>query len=381
MAIPKRQLEPIQDFFLMLKNIPLIRFNIQDMTQFKVLNEDLLPIAIAGYCNYQSLYEWLLNRNIPLSRANAKKLLNVLHLPQISDLTISLKCRALSLNDCYWIKIDDSDDWNKINLYENSFNEVLADVSLIGSSKTITIQGRIETPELTTQGTYAKCWVRQDDGIYLYKTRYDSFEPQAEVISSMIADILQINHVNYSLVKYQNRVCCKCKCIANLDYSIVPISDVFKAYEINTLYFSNLLKLFSVDNLEINSFYKMLLFDGLIGNIDRHSLNWGVGINSNTNEILGFHSLFDHNCAIDIRTPIYKHKNNDEYISSICGDKTILSLAKYAYGKLPNIEKYINNLDVWYNSKNAVKVFKKMYNRLNELEYLKKLLYAIVGGN
>ena len=75
---------------------------------------------------------------------------------------------ALSLNDTFWIKTVDSKlQWKNVSLYENQFDETIAKIAfeggLYGKEFTTT------SPEFGTSGSFAKCWVKEDDGIYLLK--------------------------------------------------------------------------------------------------------------------------------------------------------------------------------------------------------------------
>lgn len=220
-------------------------------------------------------------RHVPLSRKNAKWLLNVLNFTQGSDKLTTLKCRGLTVTDGYWLKINPTDKWEDLNLYDNSFAEILDDVALNGRSsvKRFTLQGELKTPECTTDGTYAKCWVREPDGIYLYKTGDGFKEVEAEVISSSVANKLNLLHVCYTFAERKGRTCCKCKLMSSKEVSIVPYNDVATLYtflngkSIDSIY--SIEKVVEYGNGYKLDFYNMLLFDALVGNIDRHGRNWG----------------------------------------------------------------------------------------------------------
>ena len=101
---------------------------------------------------------------------------------------------ALSLNDTFWIKpINSSLEWKNVSLYENQFDETIAKIAfeggLYGKEFTTT------SPEFGTSGSFAKCWVKEDDGIYLLKrgsegARNAGLEPYSEMYSSQIAKII-----------------------------------------------------------------------------------------------------------------------------------------------------------------------------------------------
>lgn len=112
------------------------------------------------------------SRILPLDCKNAKKILNALGYEQAKDpiykASIAENCRAVSLQDSYWVKQDDeSITWKDVDIRQNHLNRVMMQIVLQGDS--LTISGKILTPELTTQGAYAKCWKRENNALYLYK--------------------------------------------------------------------------------------------------------------------------------------------------------------------------------------------------------------------
>lgn len=374
------------DIFLMLIDKPVLRFNLYGKnlsSRLEILEPDLLPISLRHLKNtediieiIQSLDMWLLLRHIPLSRKNAKWLLNKLNFTQGSDKLTTIKCRGLTVTDGYWLKIKTSDTWDGLNLFDNSFVEVLDEIALNGrsSNKRFTLQGELKTPEYTTDGTYAKCWVRESDGIYLYKTGDGYREVEAEVVSSLLANKLNIPHVQYTFAERLNIKCCKCKVMSNKDRSIVPYNDVATLYSmlnsktINTIY--DIEKVVKFGNGNITEMYNMLLFDAVIANIDRHGKNWGFYQNNDTGVLQGLHPLFDHNCSI--------HIDNDIscYSSSVLGNYSILELARYAR-KYSTID--LSTLKDYYNSNDARKYFKQVYSSLDELDFLKHNLDLLLN--
>lgn len=72
------------------------------------------------------------------------------------------------------------------------------------------------SPEFGTSGSFAKCWVKEDDGIYLLKrgsegARNAGLEPYSEMYSSQIARIICRDAVEYSVEKYHNKIASKCR--------------------------------------------------------------------------------------------------------------------------------------------------------------------------
>ena len=118
------------------------------------------------------LEDWLASRSAPVGRHFIRNLMDSLGL-NINSSSYSRRVleisRGLSLNDVYWVVSDGfTGTWAECNLYDNRFSEAMAEIAFTG-------RGRLDprkastSPEMTTNGMLPKCWVREEDGIYLYK--------------------------------------------------------------------------------------------------------------------------------------------------------------------------------------------------------------------
>lgn len=75
---------------------------------------------------------------------------------------------ALSLNDTFWVKgAEDCLQWAEVSLYTNPFDKVIGAAAFDGSA--IDSDFSSTSPEYSTDGGYAKCWVRENNTIKLYK--------------------------------------------------------------------------------------------------------------------------------------------------------------------------------------------------------------------
>lgn len=339
-----------QDLLLMMKDEIIMKINIED-GKYEIVNERLLPIllknrfrivpdgitdltylrkqiSISVATNYDAFTSWLSNRVLPLSRDNAKKVYSLLHLEQNQSVynkaKIALLCRAISLQDNYWIKLESElVQWDDINLRTNHLNKVVAQVSLRGSSLSLT--GKLTTPELTGQGAYAKAWFRVGDKLWLYKKgSVGDSESRIEVMVSNLLDNCNVEHLKYEPSMIFDVFCCRCQCMTTDNISIMPAMD-FNSY-------CNRLGLnFEQECLKIDaeSIYKMWIVDYLIANRDRHGMNWGFFFNCDTNEILSCHPLYDHNNAFDIEFML----DEDADYQAVSG-KSIKQAAIYAIKKV-----------------------------------------------
>lgn len=322
---------------LMMKNEVVMEIDF-DQAEYNVINKDLLPFVMQNKIkrvpdfseihskfddtqrqiiirhNYDAILSFLASRILPITRENAKKIYNLLGFSQLQDdyskAKVALVCRALSLQDNYWLKIDkDKSKWEDVCLRNVSLSEAVAQVSLHGTNLTFTNKKEeaMKTPELTGQGAYAKAWVREEDGLYLYKKGANgATEAKIEVMVSTLLDNCNVNHLKYIAGESNGEYICKCKCMTNDDISILSGMDFDVWCTIQGM--DSRKEALKIDSEAI---YKMWIVDYLICNSDRHGLNWGFFYNCNTNKILGCHPLYDHNNAFDI--PLM-YDENAEYL-------------------------------------------------------------------
>lgn len=358
---------------LMCKDNAVVEF-IPDGDYLHIVNKSLLPMALQALptLTNTAVNRWLDKRALPISRENAKRLCNLLKVPQDEKRDLVFLVKALSLNDCYWLKINSEDTWETVNLFTNRFSDTIAHVALTGESRRITIQDKAPTPEATTHGLFAKCWKREND-LYLYKRGGGGFEVQAEYIASLIANVLNIPHVEYQLIKINGVKCTKCKNICNENIGIISASEMAPAWGMVSGSLSDWLHIKAInDNVEL--FLTMLIFDGLIGNVDRHLGNWGFCFDTNTNMLLSLHPLMDHNLAINVS----EYADNPYVVEHpFIEGMSIVEAAQAAYHQLPAFQNRIKCLNDWYKSNSTVELFYKLYDREDELIYLQKLLKDI----
>lgn len=260
--------------------------------------------------NYDAILSFLANRVLPITRENAKKVYNLFHFEQLqgeeNKAKVAIACRALSLQDNYWLRLEgDRTGWEDVNLRTKSLSEAVAQVSLHGSSFTLTNKKEeaMRTPELTGQGAYAKAWVREPGGLYLYKRGANGVaESKIEVMVSNLLDNCNVDHLKYEAGQSNGEYVCKCRCMTDDTISMLSGMD-FDAYCSRQGMDSRQEAL----KIDAENIYKMWIVDYLISNRDRHGLNWGFFYNCDTMEIMGCHPLYDHNNSFDI--PIMQDKD------------------------------------------------------------------------
>ena len=158
----------------------------------------------------------------------------------------------------------------------------------------ITLQRSILAPDITTGGMFSKTWVREPDGLWLYKSdsTLDKINTKMELEVSKFLDNSNVNHVQYKAVTKDNVFCCKCKCISSDDVSFVD-AEYVKDYFIHT---NKDFESFVKKNF-VADFANMVVADYVFANPDRHNNNWGFMVDTNTNSITALSPIFDNNQA------------------------------------------------------------------------------------
>lgn len=259
----------------------------------------------------RNLREWIEERYICIFQNGIHNFYELTGISGIEELIEITNC--ISLKDTYWVKKDNSrKTWNSVSPYRNSLNEIVTEYSFTGK-----LMGKITTgsPDFSTDGNFTKCWKREYSGLYLYKAGSSGAcnagnEPYSEVYAYKIAAGLGIEIVKYELSSYAGRLISKCKCLTNENVGLVPYREL---YGTNRCNFAELLH--SVDSTSKKQILDMLLLDYITCNTDRHYGNIGIFIENDTNRILGFAPLYDHNLSC---LPYYMEDENLEfYISDI----------------------------------------------------------------
>lgn len=270
---------------------------IANIADIKIFNEKILPRSITTKNINQNLKSWIYNRKAPENRAFVEKIVATYKQDNKSEefmdyVKVSL---ALSLNDSYWIVPSDKDyKWSKYNLYDNKFDEALALVAFNGNSHKA--NGITSSPEYTTEGNLKKCWHRENGRIYLYKgsNRHEinkGKEPYSEYYCAQIAEVLGFEHTPYNLKEFHGQIVSTCPLFTNENEGYLSIShfvgkdfsqkDKFEKIQTATTTYNK------------DKMADLMLFDGIICNSDRHTGNFGMIIDNNTNEILRPAPIFD----------------------------------------------------------------------------------------
>lgn len=262
---------------------------------------------------FMDINDWIDGRQIAKHRVSIEKLMRELGLTTRHDFIAMARC--LSLTDTFWMKRADEDiNWNDVSLYRNPFDDVIARIAFDGTGM-YGRQNSPTSPEFATSGSFAKCWIREDNNISLLKrgsTGYANagFEPYSEVLAAQVLDAAQINHVPYTLVNYHGKLASKCPLFTSEEVGFVSAHRFFDG----PFSVRDMLEFCQQHDSE-ERFREMIAMDAVIANVDRHAGNYGFLVDNTTGKILHMAPLFDQNMAC--LPMMMEHDNFDKYLSMI----------------------------------------------------------------
>ena len=217
-----------------------------------------------------------------------------------------------------WVKKEHSDStWNDVNLYDNEFSEIVSQTSFMGGISDPSF--KTTSPEYGTDGMLPKCWVRCNDEVYLLKGgtigfEVDGYEPYSEYFVSQLENALCIEHIEYDLDSYHDRIVSSCKLVTSKEVSMVPSVYYFKNCSELPEYLDIADKLGAGERLR-----DMLVLDALTCNYDRHLNNIQFLVDSDTYEIISLAPVFD----------------NGMGLCSHCKDETTKAFIDYGNNHVP----------------------------------------------
>ncbi|MBQ9662810.1 MAG: HipA protein [Oscillospiraceae bacterium] len=281
-----------KEYILMNRQHPVLRFACErtafDEPEFSEL-EWLTGLRPIGYRN---LYDFLSGRQAPKHRKHIRQLLERYG---CDDLERFLQVtHALSLNDTFWVREADSGlAWETVSLYRNEFDRLVSEAAFDGVISETDLSST--SPEFGTDGYYAKCWVRDDEGIWLYKSGSGLYviEPVSEYLVSQLARRICPNAVDYDLAVYHDKLVSKCALFTSETTGLAKAGAVFRGEQI----IPRLLDFCRALGCD-DDFRRMCMLDALTLNPDRHYGNFGFLFENETMELTGFAPVFDNNRAL-----------------------------------------------------------------------------------
>lgn len=281
-------------YFLKNKETSLCDFIIEGEGELEFCKIVKIYAPLPIWC--ENIDSWVADRSAAKHRNHVNKILELCGGKTKSGFIALTHC--LSLTDTFWVKSErESVFWKDVNLYENCFDVVISKFSFDGNGL-FGIRMSTASPELTTDGTYDKCWLNKKDGIHLVKAgstgaRNAGLEPYGEVLASQVFEKI-CKSVKYDLRKYDGRVVSDCKIFTSQNFGYKPVS----------LFLKSGVKYGLPETLEIyrefdceDEFRRMVVADCITLNSDRHFGNFGFLVDNETFERITINPCFDFNMS------------------------------------------------------------------------------------
>ncbi len=293
------------NYTIMHKNAPVVDVEINEpavaIVDVGVVHDAArVPLGVQslkGGIALDELNDWLKGRSIPASRAGIRDL--YARLGRESTEHLILKCYALSLSDHYWLRpMGSTASWSSLNFFENDFASDVGEM-LFGREPADKKRINLMSPDNTSEGWLKKKWIIQGGKRKLVKGGSEPWrqEPYNEVVASAIMRRLGIAHVPYTLTFDGKEPLCVCDNFLTVNTEFISAWKVFhsQAMRDSDTDYTHFLR--CCDSLGItgvrSSLDKMMAFDYIIANEDRHFNNFGFVRNADTLEWIGFAPIFD----------------------------------------------------------------------------------------
>ena len=282
-------------YLLMNKDREVARFSITDSGfgntySFQKHTEEHLPIG------FDYIEAWLDNRKASKQNTHLRQIMKDCGCDRTEGFI--KVTHAASINDTFWIKEEQEDvHWQDVSFYCNEFNEVISKLAFEGIGL-YGIKLSNTSPELSTDGSFRKCWMREEDGIYLYKrgssgARNAGLEPYCEILGAELAGKLLSEAVSYALINMHGEPASKCRLFTSEQYGYVPAAR----FKINHSSPNDLMQFYSKMGSE-DAFRRMIVIDSLTFNVDRHAGNHGVLVDNDTLQPFTMAPVFDMNMSM-----------------------------------------------------------------------------------
>ncbi len=247
--------------------------------------------------NITNFHYWCASRVLTIDRKYAKEIFNSIGAAQNPTdrdrANVSLSYHCVSLTDVYWVReANETITFEEMNLYDNTLNEAVVEISLRGKQLTVTnaeLTSYDFAPELSTRGVFPKAWIRCEDGFKLLKDG-NTEAVERELLASAVCQCFDIPQVRYTKGSFQHVPVTESTLITSKETSIISKAafDIYAAnHDLDTVAVAS--------ELDPITYYGMNILDYLIGNTDRHSENWGFMIDNKTNRYVSLYPLMDFN--------------------------------------------------------------------------------------
>jgi len=273
--------------------------------------KEKMPLYLA---NGGSFSEWLVSRAIDRHRPNSRILKKILRFTDTSDISTVLYAHAATITDNYWVKSEnDNMTYDEVSFKENYF----ADIALVGSARSVNrelTQKELSsnTPELTSIGSYEKCWKQENGSWYMYK-QGNVLERFSEIFIFKLTKLLGFPSAEY----IPDDKYIKTKDFTGGKYNFEPMAALVGE---NEEYVLNYDKLLEINKALAKQYLDIIFMDMLCLNMHRHTYNYGLLRDKETGEIISMAPNFDNNIALISRGYADNAKNSANLLIELFGE-------------------------------------------------------------
>ncbi len=267
------------------------------------------------------LSAWLSNRNGAPHNRMADYVVGALGLFNHDSF---IRCtHATSLNDTFWVRAEDEKiSWEDVSLYRHKYNELVGRACLGDKEGMDAIKklGRFDKdnihtdylPEILHHGSFPRIFEKTDEGIYIYKADGSAQNSYCEKLASEVSEIISGEyHVPYTIDKRYGKSVSGCRIFTDEDTGLVTYYVYTNAAFPSSDGMLNLCKDLGCEE----AYRRMLVFDALIFNTDRHLNNFGFLMDNETLKIKGFAPYYDQNLSLfgNLSEDDFKHPDRHVY--------------------------------------------------------------------
>lgn len=261
---------------------------------------------------------WLSNRSATSHNNRADYILCALKL--YDEDRFIRTTHASSLNDTFWVRAkDEKVSWKDVSLYDKNYEESVskANIGINGAynalKDTYSDEIRIRhLPELLHRGSFPRMFENTENGIYFYKTDGIENNLYSEMMASEVSECFSDKYyLPYHITEKYGKKVCGCRVFTDENTGLIT-----PYYLLNGIY-PEADEVFDLcKNLGFEEEYRrMLVFDALIFNTDRHLNNFGFLMDNDTLEIKGFAPFYDQNLCLfgSLYEEDFKHPDRHIY--------------------------------------------------------------------
>ena len=292
------------------------------------IDEDRAPLWVV---RTHELSDWLSHRAIDRHRANSRLLKKLVRLEAKDDVGVSLSAHGATLTDDYWFRPKRS----KLHYQDIAFTgDAYFHLALTGDSSHLRKKPLL-SPEFTSIGSYEKAWKKEEDGWWMYKK-----EAPMELFSELFAAKLG-ERMGFPMAIYeQEGPFIKTKNFAgkaNFEPAMSLLGD-------DEDYDSAFRAFWAIDPEIAKAYLRLIWFDSLVNNVDRHNENYGLLRERGSGRVLSLAPNFDNNLALFARGyPQDPLRKNDGLISFFAAFLKKNPVAQEAYNEwnIPPLEEEV----------------------------------------